>query len=126
MGEANLLLGMSSCSPCLEIGPSLMAMKNISSLCNNFLAFREDRRLPPHFSKLANDLLVPINEAKQRIRYAKFSAELLDQLLCSAKVVSWHPREEMVNCLELQAAVKEVQPLWAVDIHGGPEHLLWK
>lgn len=31
-----------------------------------------------------------------------------------------------MNGLKLQTPVKEVKPLWAINIHGGSEHLLWE
>ena len=101
-----------------------MPMKDVPSLCNGPLAFGQDSCLPSHLIKSANDGLAAVHESIKCVWNPDFGAELLHQLLRSTKVMSWHPGEKMMNCLKLQAAVEEVEPLGAVDIHGCAQHLL--
>ena len=99
-------------------------MKDIAPLCNSSLALSEDSRLPPNLIKSADDFFAAVYETIKRIRDPDLGAKFLHQLLRSAKVVSWHPREKVMNCLKLQATMEEIEPLWAVDIHGCAQHLL--
>ena len=78
-----------------------MAVQDISFLNYTPLTFSKDCSLSSHLLKLANDLLVPINEPVQRVGYPYIIAELLHELLSSPQVVSWHSREEMVHGLKL-------------------------
>lgn len=100
-------------------------MHAILALLNHApLARGQDRRLPSHIAQLADDLLVAIGEAVQAVRNLDVVAKLHDQALGAAQVVAGDARVEVVDGLELQAAVEEVEPLGAVDVHGGAQHLL--
>jgi len=92
-------------------------MKYFGSLSNSLLTFCKDCRLSSNLFKSPDDLLISVYETVKRIWYPHVSAKLLHEFLSSAKVVSWHPREQMVNSLELQAAVEEIKPLRTIDIH---------
>lgn len=69
----------------------------------------------------AEHLLVALDEAEDGVGDARVLAKLLDQLLDLAQVVARHAREEVVDDLELQAAVDKVHPGGAVDVHGGSQ-----
>ena len=100
---------------------------SVEGLAGNYLlALSEDRGLPRDLGQRAHHTLVPVDEAVQSVRDADLVAEVLDELLGAAEVVTGHPRVQVVDNLELQAAVEEVQPLGTVDVHGGAEHLLGK
>jgi len=94
-----------------------VAMKNVTSLSNSLLTFCKDCGLPSHLVKPSNDLFTPVHESIQRIRYSYFRTKLLNQFLSPAEVVPRHPREEMMNDLELQAPMEKVKPLGTIDIH---------
>ena len=92
-------------------------MKDVASLSNNLLTFRKDCGLPSYFIKPSDDLFTPVHESVQRIWYSYFGTKLLHKFLGSAKVVSRHPGEEVMNHLELQASMEKVKPLGTIDIH---------
>lgn len=93
-------------------------------LDNGLLTLLQDCRLPGHIRQSSNNRLVSIHESKQSIRYAHFLAEALHQLLRGPQVMPGDPGIQVMNCLELQSAMEEIQPLGTVDIHGRAEHLL--
>lgn len=88
------------------------------------LTLGQDPCLIGDVSQVTNDFLIAFLEPIQRVRDVDFLAKLHDKLLASTQVVSRDAREQMVYRLELQAAVKEVEPLWAIDVHSGPQHAL--
>jgi len=88
------------------------------------LALRQDRRLAAHVSQSTDDLAVAVHEAEQRVGDADLGAEVLDETLRLAEVVARDPRVEVVDGLELQAAVDKVQPRRAGHVHRGAQHLL--
>lgn len=90
------------------------------------LTLGQDFRLACNVTEATKDLLVAIYKAIQCVRDARVVAKLLHDLLCLSQVVPRHTRVKMVYSLELQSAVKEVQPLRAVNIHGCPKHALGK
>lgn len=99
-------------------------MQNVAFLDNTLLALDENCSLSRNLLKFTNDLLAAIHESIQGIRNPSLVAELLHQLLRCTKIMARHAREEMVDGLKLKAAVNEIQPLGAIDIHRSSEHLL--
>ena len=91
---------------------------------NSLLALLQDSRLPSYIRQSSNDMLISIHEPVQRIRDPDIVAELLNQLLRLAEVMPGNAGVEVVNGLELKATVEEVQPLRAVNVHGGAQHAL--
>ncbi len=91
---------------------------------DHLLAFSKDRGLPRDLSQRTNHTLVAVDETVQRIRDADLVTKVLDKLLCAAEIVPRHAGVQVVNRLELQAAMEEVEPLRAFDIHRGAEHPL--
>ena len=80
---------------------------------------------------LLGDLLQPAqhdavarNKVVHHVLDVGFGAELLHQRRQLAEVVARDAGEEVVHCLELQAAVDEVEPFRAGDVHGGAQLLL--
>ena len=77
-----------------------------------------------HDLGLLRDLLQPAQhdavagrKAVDHVLDLRLGAEILHERLQLAQVVSGHAREEVVHGLELQAAVDEVEPLRAGDVH---------
>lgn len=75
--------------------------------------------LPRDISQVTNDLLIALLEPIKRIRDADILAEFHDQFLASAEVVPRDPWEQVVHGLELETTMEEVEPLRAVNVHGG-------
>lgn len=69
-------------------------------------------------------MLVSLHEPVQGIRNSDIIAELLDQSLRLAEVMPGNAGVQVVNSLELEAAVEKVKPLRAVDVHGRAQHAL--
>lgn len=89
-------------------------------------ALLKDLELLRDFGQAADDLLVAPGEAVDGVRDADVVAEAADVDLGLAQVVARDARVQVVHGLELQAAMEEVEPGRAVDVHGGAEHLLGK
>jgi len=53
-------------------------------------------------------LFIPIHKCEDCIWNSHLLAEVLDQPLGSAKIMSWNPGEEMVDGLELETPVEEI------------------
>ena len=87
---------------------------------NGALAFCQNCYLPPDIAQPPDHLLVPLNETIQSIGYIHLITEFLNKLLSPSKVVTRHPRKQMMDCLELQTSVEEIEPLRTVDVHGCP------
>ena len=66
----------------------MMAVKRIAALHERLLALGEDGRLLGHLGEPADDLLVPVHEAVERVGDAHLVAELLYQFLRPPQVVS--------------------------------------
>lgn len=88
------------------------------------LTLRQNPRLPPHLPQPTHDLAIAAHKPKQRIRDADVETKRPDQALRPAQIVSRNARIQVVDGLELEAAVQEIQPRRAVDVHGGAEHFL--
>lgn len=82
------------------------------------LAAEKDSDLLSNVVQSTEDFLIAVKEAQGEIRDARIGTELLNKSLNTTEVVARYTREQVVNSLELEAAVDEVQPLGAVDIHG--------
>jgi hypothetical protein len=76
--------------------------------------------LPDLFKPTKHDL-VPFHKRIALVLYARLLAKLPHQHLERTQIMPRHPREQMVHRLELQAAVQEVEPGRAVDVHGGAQ-----
>lgn len=85
------------------------------------LAVDQMLNLVAHLLQPVQDLLVAILEAEKNIWDVRLGAELLDQGLDLAQVMSGYTGKEVVDGLELETAVDEVEPGGAVDIHGGAQ-----
>ncbi|KAL7350588.1 hypothetical protein ACKS0A_03028 [Histoplasma ohiense] len=73
-----------------------------------FLTLSQQPRLRRHFPQPPNNLLIPIQEGKNRIGDLNLSAKLHNKLLCLAQVMPRHAREQVMDGLELEAAVEEI------------------
>ena len=104
----------------------MMSMVCIVARGYRALAFRQDGGLSGYIGQPASDGLVTLDETVQGIRDAHVVAKLLHELLRLAEVVPRDARVEMVDGLELEAAVEEVEPLRAVNVHCRAQHLLGK
>lgn len=104
----------------------LVVVREDTLFSNRLPALLHQTKLLRHITEPADDLLVPIIKGKDSVGNSGLPTKLQHILLRAAKVVAWHPRIEMVDGLELQPAVKEVQPCRAIDIHRSAQHLLGK
>lgn len=104
------------------MGPACRSFDQLP--CTHLTTLIKDADLFPDLVKLANDLDVAVDKPVDGIGDLDVVAKLSDQLLRPAEVVSRDPWVEVVDGLELQAAVHEVEPGRAVDIHGRAEHTL--
>ena len=93
----------------------------LASLGHVLLALHHDLELGADLVQPAQHLLVPVHELEDGVLDARVVAELPHQRLDLAQVMPRHAREEVVAGLELEAAVDEVEPGGAVDVHGGAE-----
>lgn len=93
----------------------------LSRLSHVLLAGEEVSNLLADLVEAAEDLLVAVGEAENRVGDTGLPAELADVDLGLAEVVARQAREQVVDGLELEAAVDEVEPGRAVDVHGGAE-----
>ena len=84
----------------------------------------QNANLLRHLAQPADDFLITVVKGEDSVRNAGVLAEFENQILCATQVMARDARVEMVDGLELQAAVKEVEPGRAVHVHGGAEHLL--
>ena len=75
---------------------------------DHLLALGQDRRLLRNLGKRAYHTLVAVDKAIQGVRDAHFVTKVLDELLCTAEVVSGHPGVQVMDNLELQADVEEI------------------
>lgn len=74
-----------------------------------------------HFLQPRQHDLVPRHKPIALVLDLCLGTKLPHQRLCLAQIVSWQAWEEVVDRLELEAAVQPVQPLGAVDVHGGAQ-----
>ncbi len=91
---------------------------------NTLPALFQNSGLVGNIPQAPDDLFIPIYKCEDRIWDPHLLAELLDQPLGSAEVMSWNPGEKMVDSLELETTVEKVQPWGTVYVHGCAEHLL--
>lgn len=84
----------------------------------------------PHISRLSSDLLksaqhlaITLHKAIDLVLDTHLFRPDLDLLAGLAQVMARHGGEQVVDSLELQAAVHPVQPGGAVDVHGGAQLL---
>lgn len=94
---------------------------HLSLLGHLILALNHDLDLLADIRQVTDDLLVAIHESEDGVRDLGLLTELLDKSLTSPQVVAGHTGKEVVHSLELQTAVIPVEPLRAVDIHGGSQ-----
>ncbi|RUS14935.1 hypothetical protein BC937DRAFT_93142 [Endogone sp. FLAS-F59071] len=81
----------------------------------------DERDLIRHVLERAQDNPVTLTEGVDVVGEAVLLTELPDEGLAPTQVVAGYTREQVVDDLELQAAVHEVHPLWAVHVHGSAE-----
>lgn len=93
-------------------------------LGGRFPAFFQNIYLFGNIAEPANDFLIAIKESENGVRNASVTTELQNQILGATEIVARDPGEKMVNSLELQAAVEEIKPGRAVDVHSGAKHFL--
>jgi hypothetical protein len=65
--------------------------------------------------------LVAFNKGVALVLDAGLLAKLFYENLQTAQIMAGYAREEMMASLELEAAVEEVEPLRAFDVHGCAE-----
>lgn len=83
------------------------------------LAIQQNLDLIAHIAQPPNNLAVSIYKPQNGIRHAGLRAKLLDHALDGSKVVPRHAREQVMDGLELQAAVDKVQPGRTIDVQRG-------
>ena len=88
------------------------------------LALSQNPCLPRNVSQMTDNLLITFLESIHRIRDANIFAEIHDQFLTSAEIVPRDTWEQVVHGLELESTMEKVEPLGAVNIHGGAQHTL--
>lgn len=93
----------------------------LARLSHVLLTRRHHLRLLGDFLQPAQHDAVARREAVDHVLDLRLRAELLHERLQPAEVVARHAREEVVHRLELQAAVDEIEPLRAGDVHGRAE-----
>ena len=91
---------------------------------NDLPALLQDPRLFGHLAQSANHLLIAFHKPEDGVRNPDLLAKLPHQPLRLAQIMPRDPRVQMVDGLELETAVDEVQPGWAIDVHGRAEHFL--
>ena len=101
-------------------------MRQLRILNHRGLTIRQNGRLAPDIRQPSNNHLIALDKTQQRVRNIDILAELLHELLRAPEVMSRDPRVQVVNSLELQAAVEEVEPLRAIDVHCRAQHALWE
>lgn len=97
---------------------------HLPTLSNTPLTSSQNPGLFSNISQSTNDLLIPIIKPINRIRDPDLITKLLHQLLCLSQIMARHTRVQVVYRLELEAAVEEIEPLGARNVHGGAEHAL--
>ena len=109
--------------PKRQSSPSMLLLMqpHFSIFGHVILAVDQDLDLIAYLAKPTQHLFISVDECKNRIRNVSVIAELPDELLKPAEVVARNAGKEVVHGLELKAAVDEVEPGGAVDIHGGAE-----
>ena len=90
------------------------------TLHNGLLAHLQNSYLPTDIAKMADNLLIAIDEAVECIRDTNLTAEFHNQLLRTTKIVPRDARVQVMDSLELQATVDKIKPLRAVDVHCCP------
>lgn len=85
------------------------------------LARRHNLSLLSNLLQSAQHHAIARREAMDHVLDLCLGAELPHKLLQLAQIVARDAREEVVHGLELQAAVDEVEPLRAGDVHGRAE-----
>ena len=93
---------------------------------NNLPALLEHPHLPRYLPQSRDDFSIPLGESVDRIRNTRFRTEVSHKRLRFPQIVSRDPGEQVVDGLELEAAVDKIQPGGAVDVHGRAQHFLWE
>ena len=89
----------------------------LAGLSHVLLTRRHHLRLLRDFLQSAQHDAVASRETVDHVLDLRLGAELLHERLQPAEIVTRYAREEVVHGLELQAAVDEVEPLRAGDVH---------
>lgn len=90
------------------------------------LAVQQNFDLIAHVAQPTQHLAVSVYKAQDGIRHTGFGTKFLDHALDCPQVVPGHARKQVVDCLELQAAVDKVQPGGTVNIERGAQLPLGK
>jgi len=93
----------------------------LAGLSHVLLTRRHHLRLLSNFLQSAQHDAVARRETVNHVLNLRLGAELLHERLQPAQVVARHAWEKVVHGLELQAAVDEIEPLRAGDVHGRTE-----
>ena len=86
-----------------------------------FLALDHHLHLLAYLTQAPKHVLVPVHESQDLVLNTRVPAEFPHKRLQPPEVVPRHPREQVMHGLELQAAVDEVEPGGAIDVHGGAQ-----
>lgn len=76
--------------------------------------------------EVPQNVAIAISEPVYHVIDANILTKLLDQWLCSSKIVSWHSWEQVMDGLELQSPMEKIKPWRTIDIHCCPQHSLWE
>lgn len=90
----------------------------LARLSHMLLTRRHHLRLLSNFLQPAQHNSIARRKPVDHVLDLGLFAEILHERLQSAEVVAGNAREQVVDSLELQAAVDEIEPLRAGDVHG--------
>ena len=120
------LISISYIQPPMHTSTKCSVQAALSRGGHILLALHQHLHLLAHLAQSRKHLLVAVDESKDLVLDPSLRAELLDERLQLAEIVSRHAREEMMYGLELQTPVDEVEPCWAIHVHSGAELSLGK
>jgi len=98
----------------------------LARLSHVFLAFDQHRHHLAQLLQPRKHNLVPFHKAIALVLDLRLFAELANQALRPAQIVSWYAGEQVMHGLELEAAVEPVKPGRTVDVHGSAKLALGK
>lgn len=104
----------------------LLLQATLARLGHEIMTAEHDLELVVDLFKTAQHLAVAVGKPQDGVWNTYIVAKLAHQYLTLAQVVSGHPGEEVVNGLELKAAVKPVKPGRTFNVHCRTQLPLWK
>ncbi len=90
-------------------------------LSHMLLALHQHLHLPPNLPQPPQNILVSLDESQDLVLNPRLLAKLSYQHLQPPQIMPRHSRKQMMHGLELQAAMHEIEPGRARDVHGGAQ-----